>query len=1147
MNKKILFNNGWKFAKTVLDVTDDKGLIYEPVDIPHDWLIYDTQNLYEDSIGWYKKNLYHNKDSFRTLLCFDGVYMDSYLYVNGNYIGCWKYGYSSFEHDITDALNEGDNEILLKVVHQGPNSRWYSGAGIYRNVWLKTRHDNYIETNGVYISTKQMDKQWQVEVDTSLVSNKNVQLSHTITYKDKEIASSSETIEESQTNSQILTVNNPHLWSPDSPNLYKITTRLEDMQGNLLESITQNLGFKTVILDPNKGFILNNKQMKLYGVCEHHDLGALGAAFNKAALIHRLKLLKEMGVNAIRTTHNMPAPELMDLADEMGFLIVSEAFDMWERPKTTYDYARFFKEWSAIDVKSWVMRDRNHPSLILWSIGNEIYDTHADERGLETTKRLMDLVYKYDPKKNAQVTFGSNFIPWENTQKCADLLKIVGYNYAERYYEDHHKKYPDWVIYGSETASTVQSRGVYHFPVEKSLMAEDDEQCSCLGNSTTSYGAASSEAVIIADRDAPFSMGQFIWTGFDYIGEPTPYHTKNSYYGQLDTATFKKDTYYVYQAEWTDYRKKPMVHIFPYWDFSIGQLIDVRVCSNTPLIELFLNDKLIGIHKIDHAHGKQLVGTWKLPYEPGVLKAIAYDEDGNVIATDIRRSFGDASKIHLKADKHIMNNDGQDLIFVEINMKDKQGNIVENANNRVNVKVSGEGRLLGLDNGDSTDYDQYKGRSRRLFNGKLMAIIGSTFESGKIQLEVSSKGMDTEILELESVSSNKTSIDNQEDGYNQQGISATTENSDLPILTGHVDEVPLRKIELVVIDDNPLDRKLNSSRNSLTVRAVLHPANTSYTDVKWSIVNDAGIPTNMATIDADGLEARITAMADGEFYLRCTSHNGTDKVKLISHLEFTASEIGSYYKDPYNFLSAGLYDYSKGKVGNGNEKGIATASDAETMVGYSNIDFGEYGSDLITMPIFALNDEAYTIEIWEGIPGEDGSSLLTEEIYQKPSIWNVYQEVTYKLPKRLKGLTSISFVLQKKVHIKGFYFEKINRAFEQVNAKDYDKIYGDDYKIRENGTVHVGNNVFIEFNNMDFTNEGTTKVTISGKSYIDKNSIIIRFEGKDGESRSLLTFTKSEDITNQVFEIKKTTDVHKVTFIFLPGCDFDFESFKFSK
>ena len=280
---------------------------------------------------------------------------------------------------------------------------------------------------------------------------------------------------------------------------------------------------------------------------------------------------------------------------------------------------------------------------------------------------------------------------------------------------------------------------MYHFPYEVPILADDDEQCSALGNSTTSWGAKSTEACILAERDTPYSLGQFIWTGFDYIGEPTPYHTKNSYFGQIDTATFPKDSYYVYQSCWTDYKTKPMIHIFPYWDFNVGQIIDVRVASNAPKIELQLNGKTIGTFEPEHKSGTQLVGWWKVPYEPGELKAIAYDEEGKVIATHVRRSFGDAKKIRLQADKEQMLADGRDLIFLEISMEDEQGNPVENANNRVRVEVTGAGRLLGLDNGDSTDYDQYKGLSRRLFSGKLMVIIGATLEPGDIEVKVTSK------------------------------------------------------------------------------------------------------------------------------------------------------------------------------------------------------------------------------------------------------------------------------------------------------------------------------------------------------------------------------------------------------------------------
>ncbi|WP_145321112.1 glycoside hydrolase family 2 TIM barrel-domain containing protein [Paenibacillus xylanexedens] len=1160
MNQKRLFNNGWQFAKSKLDVTEPAGLVYEPVELPHDWLIYNTLELYEDSIGWYRKTFHYTKDEQQLLLCFDGVYMDSSVYVNGQLVGEWKYGYSAFEHEITNALVEGDNEIVVKVVHQSPNSRWYSGAGIYRHVWLKTRDRNHIVTDGTYVSIQQQPDGWQVEVDTelNLEQNQQAELVHTILYEGQVVASSqanvtASVVEEAvvATDSQQLIVVNPNLWSPDAPHLYELVTELrltsDDQEHRTVESVSQRIGFRDIKLDANEGFHLNGVKMKLNGVCEHHDLGALGAAFNLTALRRRFVLLKEMGVNAIRTAHNMPAKEFMELADEMGMLVVSEAFDMWERAKTPYDYARFFPEWVHTDVKSWVKRDRNHASLIMWSIGNEIYDTHADERGQEVTRMLMDYVLEFDPKGNAGVTIGSNYMPWENAQKCADIVKLAGYNYAEKYYDKHHEEHPDWIIYGSETSSVVQSRGIYHFPFEQPILADDDEQCSALGNSTTSWGAKSAEYCILAERDTPYSLGQFLWTGFDYIGEPTPYHTKNSYFGQLDTATFPKDSYYIYQAAWTDYKKSPMVHLFPYWDFSPGQIIDVRVCSNAPKIELQLNGKTIGTYDIDHANGTQLSGWWKVPYEEGELKAIAYDENGQIIATDVQRSYTDAKKIRLKADREQLQASGTDLIFVEIDVEDEAGNPVHNANNRVQVQVTGAGRLLGLDNGDSTDYDPYKGLSRRLFSGKLMAIIGATNEPGTVRIEVSSEGLEGATAEFESL------VVAAELNDEKEVQPVFMNNEERPVLTGNAQEIPLRKIEII----SKAGQLLDPSNPELVVTAKLYPENTSYRDIEWAVVNDAGIESNIAKVEVVQAETgdngehqhavKVSAIGDGEFRLRATSTNGTDKTKLISQLEFKADGLGTAYKDPYGFITGGLYDYTKGEVGNGNERGVATSRDGETHVGFRNIDFGPYGSDTITIPIFTLSTEDYFIQIWEGMPDEEGSTMIADVVYDKESIWNVYQEETYQLSKRLSGITSICFVLKQKIHIKGFSFERQSRAFEQNAAASCDHLYGDTFKIEGDRVEGIGNNVSLEFENMDFTAEGTSKLVIYGHSPIDKNTIHIRFAGADGQSNQLVEFTQSSGYEERVFELEQVKGEQKVSFIFLPGSQFDFGWFRFEK
>jgi len=1141
MNTQVLFNDGWTFAKTGLDAEDWRGLAFGPVDLPHDWLIWNTRNLYENSIGWYRKTFRWRKDGRRALVRFDGVYQDSTVYVNGVPVGEWKYGYSSFEHEMTGALVDGENEIVVKVVHQSPNSRWYSGAGIYRNVWLKTRGASWIETDGVYVAIRrQPDGRWLVGIDTEVSLESAAVLSHAIAHRGRVVAETSGRVEAGRSVvSRELIVGDPELWHPDEPNLYTLVTELRPADASSgagpYERAVQRIGFRHIVMDPDEGLIVNGAKMKLNGVCEHHDLGALGAAFNQTALRRRLLLLKEMGVNAIRTAHNMPAPELMNLADEMGFFVVSEAFDMWERPKTPYDYARFFREWAAKDVRSWVRRDRNHPSLLMWSIGNEIYDTHADEkRGQELTRLLAGYVREHDPKGNAPVTIGSNYMPWPNAQKCAELVDVVGYNYGEKLYHKHHAEHPDWIIYGSETGSIVQSRGIYRFPYEASVLADDDEQCSALGNSTTSWGAKSPEACIIAERDAPFSLGQFLWTGFDYIGEPTPYHTKNSYFGQLDTATFPKDAYYIYQAAWTDRRKRPVLHLFPYWDFNPGQLIDVRAATNAPRVELRLNGRSLGAQELDHARGTKLVAWWKVPYEPGVLEAIAYDEDGNVIATAKRRSFGDPRRIRLRADKTMLVADGTDLAFVEIGMEDADGNPVENAVNRVRVDVTGAGRLVGLDNGDSTDYDPYKGVSRRLFSGKLMAIVAAGLEPGPVRVVVTSPGLEPAMLEIDAVAPA---------GGAPAGVSARMANREMPVETGREDEVPVRKIELV----SAAGRLFDPSRREIVVEARLHPADATYRDVEWRVVNDAGIDSNLAKIEADGLVAKVTALGDGSFRLRCMSRNGTDKIRLISSLEFRAEGLGTAYKDPYGFIAGGLYDEAVGEAGNGNERGVATARDGKTVVCWRGIDFGPVGSDTITIPIFALTSEPYALQIWEGMPGEERAELLADVVYCKPTRWNVYQEETYKLSRVLKGVTSISIVTHAKMHIKGFSFMRRNRAFERNDAASCDHVYGDAFRVAGGAVEEIGNNVSLVFGGMDFGAEGASRIVVCGRSPIDRNTIHIRFAGPDGEQVQAIEFTASDGYEERVFELEPVTGARDVTFVFLPGSRFDFGWFRFER
>ncbi len=1154
MSLNLLFNDNWEFIKTPVETEIADVKKYEEefkrVDVPHDWLIYDTCNLYESSTGWYRKKVnVASLNGERKLLRFDGVYMNSSVYVNGAKAGDWKYGYSAFEYDITELLQVGENEILVQVRHQSPNSRWYSGAGIFRNVWLKTVPENYLTSDGIYIvSKKEADNTWTVSAQAELTWNKKAEnetfeVSYAVLLGKSVVAEGKEIISYGQAkSSKALVIDNPLLWSLEERNLYQLQVKFgEDVQ-------MVDFGLRTTQFIPEEGFFLNGKKTKLYGVCEHHDLGSLGSAYHQAAMRRKLNNLKKMGVNAIRTSHNMPAKEFMNLCDEMGFLVVSEAFDMWEKPKTEFDYARFFKEWAKTDVASWVRRDRNHPSIIMWSIGNEIYDTHADEHGQEISRMLMEAVLEHDPERNGVVTIGSNYMPWENAQKCADIVKMAGYNYAERLYDKHHEAHPDWVIYGSETSSVVQSRGVYHFPFEQPILTDDDEQCSSLGNSTTSWGAKSPEFCIYADRDAEYSMGQFLWTGHDYIGEPTPYQTKNSYFGQIDTAGFPKDSFYIYQAEWTDYKKAPMVQLFPYWDFNEGQIIDVRACTNAPMVEVFVNEKSLGITEIDHAHGKELLAHYKVPYEKGSIRAVAYDENKNIIAQDVHTSFGDSARITLKADRQWLKADGEDLVFVEIAMEDKDGNLVENASDYVGVKVTGAGRLLGLDNGDSTDYDQYKGVKRKLFNGKLLAIIGAKTTPGPIGITVTDIGImediEPETLTLQAIAAQV-----------RPGISAHEENKEMPLVTGKGVEIPVRKIEMASVSQT-----FTEERKEICVKAYLYPQDATDQEVAWSVVNDAGIPSNLATIETivatkDGDEshkpcsiAKITAIGDGDFRVRCTSKNGTDKVKLISQLEFKAKGLGEAFLDPYDFVIGGLYNASAGDVGGYSQRGVGTAEEGDTVIGYKGVDFGDYGSDEITIPIFAMSDQKFFLEIWEGIPGEEGSEMLADVEYQKPCIWDVYQEETYKLKRRMRGISTVCFVTHsQKLFIKGFSFKKYEKALQQLAALECNRIYGDTYTKTMDAVEGIGNNVSLEYDEMDFGENGTSQITICGRTPLENNTIHVRFFDEAGQGMNqLVEFPHSKEYVEHTFALEAVKGKMKVVFVFLPGCDFDLKWFKFS-
>ncbi len=1141
---KILFNDNWYFTRQELGVSIDKvlgGGAWHQVEIPHDWLIYDTKNLYQAGEGWYKKEFHYEKGEDSVVrIYFEGVYMDSTLYVNGILAGSWTYGYSSFEYDISSYLVLGKNELLMQVKYEVPNSRWYSGAGIYRNIYLKETSNLYFESDGIYISTD--SESGQVRMDGILGGSKVIQND---TFVNLKIIDKDTVIRSEKLTPVILDQNKPlfsakfklediRLWDIDSPYLY--TLEAEIVQGDsILDKESINFGFRKFFFDPKEGFSLNGRETKLKGVCLHHDLGSLGAAVNKYALKRQLLIMKDMGVNAIRTTHNMPAVELMELCDELGLLVVSEAYDMWESPKTEYDNARYFKDTWKRDIKSWVTRDRNHPSLIMWSIGNEIHDTHASLRGLEVAAMLKEEVQTYDYRNNGVVTIGSNYIAWENAQKVADYLTYSGYNYGEHLYDLHHEKYPHWIIYGSETASTVKSRGIYHFPAGTPILTHDDLQCSSMDNSAVGWGAKNAEWGWTMDRDRKFCAGQFIWTGFDYIGEPTPYSTKNSYFGIVDTAGLKKDIYYMYQAEWTHYKTNPMVHLLPYWDFNEGQLIDVYAYTNGCKVELFLNGKSLGAQSIDHEKGQILHGAWKVAYTKGTLLAKAYDENNQVIATDERNSFQDITKLVLTPEKSELNADGRDLCYLEITGRDEDGHFVANGRNRVRVEVTGEGRLVGLDNGDSTDYEDYKVNTRRLFSGKLIAVIESTKSAGDIIVKVSSEGIEDECVILKSHPCKQN-----------EGNSVVAPNPYQGIIkelnTDQLAEIPARKIELTVVSGS---QHLNKASNMAVVLAKILPENATYSDLTWKLVNNSGVEINNAELEIKENQVVIKAIEDVACRLRCMCSNGGEIPQIISELEFHISERKSPSHNPYEFTSACFYNKSNVPL-NVVKNGAVSGFFEKTIIGFTGVIFGPNGSRELELYIGNSGGHAVPIEIWEGIAGEEGAKLLLTVDFKLNGQWDGFLPETFMLPSTLIGKKVISFVVVDKIIFGGFRFIESNRAYENIKAGNFNRIYGDSYTINNERVENIGNNVVLEFADLDFKDHGFTKIIVRGKTLTEKNMIHVRFMNKkENNVNQLIEFPFTKEYTEIEFDLDSVTGRQDVSFVFLPGSNFDFDWFKF--
>jgi len=1116
-------NDGWLFAKLPNGSTlsDARKAEFRQVDLPHDWLIWQAEDLYESADAWYvrKLSIPDTDEKVCRFLCFDGVYMDCDILLNGETVCSHPYGYTAFRVPLNGRTLPGENEVMVHIRHRSPNSRWYSGSGIYRDVTLVTVPENHLVPDGITITTEQEgDRSWLIRLIAETAGANGIPFRLLVKDPKGAVVAEAEGQSESGRIESLFRIQDGQTWGPDHPNLYSIRIQYGE------ETRVQSFGLRSVLFSPEHGLILNGQQIKLHGVCLHHDLGALGAAFHEKAAKRQLELMKEMGANAVRTSHNPPASRFLDLCDEMGMLVVDEAFDMWEREKTTYDYARFFREWADRDVASWIRRDRCHPCVIMWSIGNEIYDMHADMRGTEVTKHLAEQVRIHDPFHHAAVTFGCNYMPWEGGQRCAEYVDAAGYNYGEKCYEAHHAAHPDWVIYGSETASVLSSRGIYHFPLRQSIMSEADRQCSALGNSNTSWGATDLKQMIIDDLDNPFTLGQFIWSGIDYIGEPTPYHTRSCYFGQADTACFPKDSYYLFRSFWTE---EKMVHIGVAWDWNPGQMIDVPVMTNCREAELFLNGRSLGKKRQEKNHRKGFQPVWTVPFEGGELSAVGYDEDGNGICRDFRYTPGETEHLRLSTENEELTGDGWDIAFVTVSAEDGQNHPVENARDYVRISVEGGGCLMGTDNGDSTDPDGYKSACRRLFSGKLLLIIGSTGSSEDVRIRA--EGHHGLYAEL------RIPV---RPAVRMSGTSRLQRIAETPLK----EMIPVRKIEIIPEGETTL----SSGKPECSFRYLIHPPEAADGRICWQVSNEAGIESPFVSIASDDKKVTVQAEADGRYYLRALWGERDGEPDLISQTEFSAEGIGNPVLSAYEYISAGLYDLSYGEIGAGNEKGIAFSRDGESMVGFSRIDFGRAGSDRVTADLFALNGDLYEMELYDGDPA-NGGRLIQVLQYQKPSIWNVYQPETWKLKERLTGIRTICFRMKEKVHLRGFVFEKQEEAWIYHTASDADYIYGDSFRTEGSSVCGIGNNVTLGWEEMDFGEDGVITLEIEGKTSLPANTIMVRFRKKDGTETTEHAEFAGNGEHKQRFRVKVPGGKCSVSFVFLPGSNFDFDGFVFRR
>ena len=777
--KEIVLGEGWQFSRD--------SMAWQQVSVPHDWAIsgpfdkkWDLQFVAIEQNGekekteksgrsgalpWIGKGYYRtvvhiDRQPSSAVLVFDGAMSEPVVRVNGKEAGRWAYGYNAFRLDVARLLHQGDNTIEVSLNNLEESSRWYPGGGLYRPVKLILGEDALIDDWATFFQTKEADGNLAtIEVQTAVwngqpLNDLFVEVS-LYDQRQRRVAAFHTQLDSEGKCSDVLRVHRPRLWSPETPNLYVLNVRLyRNLQ--LIDEKMQKVGIRTVKVSKEGGFQLNGVTRKIKGVCLHHDLGPLGAAVNKAALIRQIRTMKEMGCDAIRTAHNMPSTWQMEVCDSMGMMVMAESFDMWLYPKCKNGYARFFNNWSERDITNLVLNHRNHPSIVMWSIGNEIPEQWSEE-GREISKRLQQLCHDLDPTR--PVTQGMDRADEALKSGFAQVMDVPGFNYRVHKYENNIKQLPQGFLLGSETASTVSSRGVYKFPVEVSNHSVyPDGQCSSYDTEYCSWSNLPDDDWKMQD-DYDWVIGEFVWTGYDYLGEPTPYDeywpSRSSYFGICDLAGLPKDRYYLYRSRWNT--SEHTIHLLPHWTWPDrkGKVTPVYCYTDCPSAELFVNGKSQGrIFKNKDSRLDRYRLRWNnVVYEPGEIKVVAYDSNGRVVGEQTVRTAGKPARLSLEADRTTIAADGSDLAFITVSLRDADGTLIPDADNQLEFEVTGAGAFKAVCNGDATSLETFTTPTMRLFHGQLVLVVQASKLPGDIHVVV--KDQKKEVMAAEATITTK--------------------------------------------------------------------------------------------------------------------------------------------------------------------------------------------------------------------------------------------------------------------------------------------------------------------------------------------------------------------------------------------------------